>query len=73
MWSAARVPSAGPELVVCADFLAHVRGGAAATDDERAVLLEALEASRTAQDLASDEGVAQGTADLGGHGDRGVA
>ncbi len=70
---AARVPSARPELDVCADFLAHVRGGAAATDDERAVLLEALEASRTAQDLASDEGVAQGTADLGGHGDRGVA
>ena len=49
------------------------RERATTTDDERAVLLEALEASRTAQDLASDEGVAQGTADLGGHGDRGVA
>jgi exonuclease SbcD len=55
---AARVPSARAALDVCCDFLAHVRAGAAASDDERATLAEALDASRAAQAEADDEGVA---------------
>lgn len=55
---AARVPSARAELDVCCDFLAHVRAGAAASDDERATLAEALDASRAARAEADDEGVA---------------
>ena len=58
---AARVPAARPELDVCCDFLAHVRGGAVATDAERAALGEALEASRAETAAADDEGVAQGS------------
>ena len=41
---------------VCCDFLAHVRGGRRATDDERALLGEALEASRLERRGADDEG-----------------
>lgn len=55
---AARVPSARPAIEVCADFLAHVRGGAGASEAERTILAEALEASRTAASAAADEGQA---------------
>jgi len=55
---AARVPSARAALDVCCDFLAHVRAGVAASDDERATLAEALDASRAARAEADDEGVA---------------
>ena len=55
---AARVPAARPEIDVCCDFLAHVRAGAPASDDERGLLVEALEASRAARAEADDEGLA---------------
>ncbi len=58
---AGRVPSARAELDVCCDFLAHVRAGATATDDERAALADALDASRTARAEADDEGLADAT------------
>ncbi len=70
---AARIHPSRPALEVCADFLAHVRGGATATDEEQAMLREALEASRTAQDAASDEGTASGAADVTALDGRGVA
>lgn len=46
------------DLDVCCDFLGHVRGGRTATDDERALLAEALESSRVARAVGDDEGVA---------------
>src|SRR5690242_11895115 len=47
---------------VCCDFLGHVRAGAAASEDERALLLEAVEAVRLDRGLREDEG----RADVGG-------
>ena len=55
---AARVATAG-DVEVCCDFLSHVRGGRAATVDERALLAEAFEASRVGRQLGEDEGVAR--------------
>ena len=54
---AARV-EARAEADVCCDFLGHVRGGRTATDEERALLVEAVGAARVARGLADDEGVA---------------
>jgi exonuclease SbcD len=61
---AARV-TARSDVDVCCDFLTHVRSGAAATDDERALLEQAVEASRTARGLRADEGVVATTAAQG--------
>jgi exonuclease SbcD len=58
---AARVATA-TDVEVCCDFLGHVRGGRAASDDERALLAEAVEASRVARQVGDDEGVATGSA-----------
>ena len=57
---AARVATA-TDVEVCCDFLGHVRGGRAATDDERALLAEAVEASRVGRQVGDDEGVATGS------------
>jgi DNA repair protein SbcD/Mre11 len=57
---AARVATA-TDVEVCCDFLGHVRGGRAATDDERALLAEAVEASRVGRQVGDDEGVANGS------------
>ena len=57
---AARVATA-TDVEVCCDFLGHVRGGRAASDDERALLAEAVEASRVARQVGDDEGVAAGS------------
>ena len=46
---------------MCCEFLGHVRGGRAATDDERALLAEAVEASRVGRQVGDDEGVATGS------------
>ncbi|WP_299445042.1 exonuclease SbcCD subunit D [uncultured Phycicoccus sp.] len=46
------------DVDVCCDFLTHVRGGRAASADERALLDEAVEAARVARGLADDEGAA---------------
>jgi exonuclease SbcD len=63
---AARVTTA-TDVEVCCDFLAHVRAGRSASDDERALLAEAVEASRLARRVGDDEGVVQpGVADAGG-------
>ena len=48
--------SSRSDVEVCCDFLAHVRGGRAATDDERALLGEAVEASRVDRAVGDDEG-----------------
>ena len=56
---AARVATA-TDVEVCCDFLGHVRGGRGASDDERALLAEAVEASRVARQVGDDEGVAAG-------------
>ena len=53
---AARVATA-TDVEVCCDFLGHVRGGRGASDDERALLAEAVEASRVARQVGDDEGV----------------
>jgi DNA repair protein SbcD/Mre11 len=53
---AARVTSRS-DVDVCCDFLAHVRAGRAATDDERALLAEAVEATRVGRQVGDDEGV----------------
>jgi exonuclease SbcD len=55
----ARRVAARSEVEVCCDFLGHVRGGRPASDDERALLAEAVEATRVARGLADDEGVAR--------------
>ncbi len=57
---AARVATA-TDVEVCCDFLGHVRGGRGATDDERALLAEAVEASRVARRVGDDEGVVAGS------------
>ena len=49
------------DVEVCCDFLGHVRGGRGATDDERALLAEAVEASRVGRQVGDDEGVAAGS------------
>jgi exonuclease SbcD len=56
---AARVTSRS-DVDVCCDFLAHVRAGRAATDDERALLAEAVEATRVGRQAGDDEGVVGG-------------
>ncbi len=56
---AARV-EARAAVDVCCDFLAHVRGGCPAADEERDLLAEAVAAARVARGLADDEGVAGG-------------
>ncbi|CCH70309.1 MAG TPA: exonuclease SbcCD subunit D [Phycicoccus elongatus] len=45
------------ELDVCCDFLTHVRGGAVASEDERALWQEAIDAARLGRSRSSDEGV----------------
>ena len=57
---AARIATA-TDVEVCCDFLGHVRGGRGATDDERALLAEAVEASRVGRQVGDDEGVAAGS------------
>ncbi len=47
------------EVEVCCDFLGHVRGGLAASEGERSLLGEAVEATRVARGLTDDEGVAR--------------
>jgi DNA repair protein SbcD/Mre11 len=44
------------DLAVCCDFLAHVRGGSGPTEDERALLDEALGRSREQRGAREDEG-----------------
>jgi DNA repair protein SbcD/Mre11 len=62
---AARVASRS-DVDVCCDFLGHVRHGRAATDDERALLAEAVEATRVGRQVGDDEGVAAGEVASGG-------
>jgi exonuclease SbcD len=50
-----RTAAADP-VDVCCDFLGHVRGGYAATDDERALVAEAVEAVRLDRGSRDDEG-----------------
>ncbi len=57
---AARV-EARDEVDVCCDFLGHVRGGRAADDDERALLVEAVGSARVRRGILDDEGVATGS------------
>ena len=47
------------EVEVCCDFLGHVRGGLAASEGERSLLGEAVEATRVARGLMDDEGLAR--------------
>jgi exonuclease SbcD len=49
------------DLDLCCDFLAHVRGGNAASERERALLATAVERSRVARSDRDDEGHATGT------------
>ncbi len=51
---AARLHAARSEVEVCCDFLGHVRVGATATDAEREVLAEAVEAARLARAEVED-------------------
>lgn len=44
------------EIDVCCDFLAHVRGGASATDAERSLFEEALERSRVERQSSDEQG-----------------
>ncbi|HET9022111.1 MAG TPA: exonuclease SbcCD subunit D [Ornithinibacter sp.] len=53
-------PASRSDVEVCCDFLTHVRGGRPATDDERALLGEAVEATRLARQVGDDEGVVDG-------------
>lgn len=48
------------DLDLCCDFLAHVRGGNAASEQERALLVTAVERSRVARGDHDDEGRATG-------------
>jgi exonuclease SbcD len=50
------------DVDLCCDFLAHVRGGNAASERERALLATTLECSRVAQGEHDDEGRATGLA-----------
>ena len=52
---AAKVGSRRDDLDVCCDFLGHVRGGVAASADERLLLRDALDASRVEQARHADE------------------
>ena len=61
------------DVEVCCDFLTHVRGGRGATADERALLAEAVEATRVARQVGDDEGVARGGADGPASGSVGAA
>ncbi len=49
-------PTSRAAVDVCCDFLAHVRSGRPASEDERSLLAEAHEASRLARRGADDEG-----------------
>jgi exonuclease SbcD len=49
------------DLDLCCDFLTHVRGGNAATEQERALLAQAVELSRVTRCEHEDEGHATGT------------
>jgi len=49
------------DLDLCCDFLAHVRGGHAASEQEHALLVTAVERSRVARGDSDDEGRATGT------------
>ena len=69
---AARV-AATSDVDVCCDFLSHVRGGRGASDDERALLDEAVEATRVARQVGDDEGVVHGGADRTASGAAGAA
>jgi exonuclease SbcD len=46
------------DLDLCCDFLEHVRAGATASEQERAVLAEAVEGSRQGRAVREDEGQA---------------
>jgi DNA repair protein SbcD/Mre11 len=46
------------DLDLCCDFLAHVRAGARASEDERALLARAAEESRRGRSAREDEGLA---------------
>ncbi len=48
------------DIEVCCDFLTHVRGGREATEEERSLVREAVEASRLERRVADDEGVVRG-------------
>jgi DNA repair protein SbcD/Mre11 len=61
---AARVATRS-DVEVCCDFLAHVRGGRPATDEERHLLAEAVESTRLARQVGDDEGVARRDATSG--------
>jgi exonuclease SbcD len=50
------------DLDLCCDFLTHVRGGNAASEQERALLATAVERSRVARGEHEDEGRATATA-----------
>lgn len=50
------------DLDLCCDFLSHVRGGNAASEQERALLATAVERSRVARGKHEDEGRAVATA-----------
>jgi exonuclease SbcD len=54
-------PASRSDVEVCCDFLTHVRGGRPATDDERALFGEAVEATRLARQVGDDEGVIDGS------------
>jgi exonuclease SbcD len=60
---AARV-AARSDVDVCCDFLTHVRGGVGASDDERALLLEAVDGARLERRTRDDEGAATGSASM---------
>jgi exonuclease SbcD len=49
------------DLDLCCDFLTHVRGGNAASEQERGLLATAVERSRVARSDDDDEGRASGT------------
>jgi len=54
------------DLDLCCDFLTHVRGGNAASGQERALLATAVERSRLARGENEDEGRVSATATTGG-------
>ena len=49
------------DLDLCCDFLTHVRGGHAASEQEHALLVTAVERSRVARGDSDDEGRTTGT------------
>jgi exonuclease SbcD len=54
------------DLDLCCDFLAHVRGGNAASEQERALLATAVERSRVARGENEDEGLVTATVTTAG-------